>query len=166
MKVIIQFYLYGLLLFIERLFHPRGMLLANYGPGTHVHGITTKLADAGVVASNTRFLFGMRGSDDAHVDVCGAGDAPIYLMLDTAQKVDDPVACRQLALGAGSDKAVAAGEIPFDALRVVVAGGKAAAMPGVGAGNFYVVGRAMQAAHDGDEFEFQPLDAYEVTSTS
>jgi hypothetical protein len=136
--------------------------LSNIAEGTHQSGILNFRADAALAS---RYLLVKRGSDDAHVAVAGAADAPLYVALDEAGAAEDPVACQAIGCCAGTVKLVTngAGVLAAGDILVPAAGGKVAKIA-AGAGNYYVVGiaTAAVAATDGDQLEAIPIGAWKT----
>jgi len=164
MKNFIKFYLHALFLTIECMFTPSSVLLANFGPGVHDHGVVSKAADA-VIA--TRFLIGKVGvgASGSTIAVCGLSDTPKYLLRDAANAIGDYVEARILGLGAGTDKMVAGAIITFGQRLVPMAGGLVKPLPATG-GVYWVGATAESAAAIGDDFEVSPNLPYQVTVTS
>ena len=149
---------------IAFLFHRRGLSidLANIGEGTHGNGALSKRTDA---AHASRYLLGKFGSDVDHVAIAGAADVPLFLVTDEAAAAEDLVACQLLAVSDGTVKMVTngAGVLAAGDLLVPAAGGKVA-KKAAGAGNYYIVGIALQAAAatDGLELEVVPIGAWQT----
>ena len=164
MKTFILFSLHLLFLSIEKMFTPSRVLLANFGPGVHEHGVVSKAVDA-VIA--TRFLLGKVGvgASGSTVAVCGISDTPKYIIRDAATAIGDYVEARILGLGAGTDKMIAGAVITFGQKLVPMAGGEVKPLPTAG-GVYWVVGIAESAAAIGDDFEVTPVLPYQVTVTS
>jgi hypothetical protein len=173
MKTYLRFGIIQLLGFVERLFSPNGVLVANFGPGTHEHGVVTKAADVATIvpAGNTV------GPDRFHIGAVGAGGAttvrdctsqlePRYLIRDQAMAAAELVECRILGLGAGTDKAMADASINFGDLLVPSSNnaGYVMSLP-VTPGTYWVVGRCIceTGAVQYDDFEFAPCKPYQIT---
>ena len=179
MKTLIRFYLHCLFLQIEAMFAPSAFVLANFGPGTHEHGVVSKKADVATVipAGQTiidggvgRFHIGAEGAGGAtYVRDCTTALQPMYVQRDAATAADDIVACRVLGLGAGTEFAMADGVISFGQ-RLCVSpthAGYVRALPATG-GTYWVIGMALNevATVQYDDFEFAPCTPYQVTVTS
>ena len=167
MKSFIQLIVFSLhLLFqaVERIFTPGSVLLANFGPGVHDNGIVSKNADA---VTTTRFLLGKVGVGlvGSTCAVCGISGTPKYILHDAAAVIADPVACRILGLGAGTDKMVAGAVVTFGEKLVPMAGGLVKPLP-TASGTYWVVAEAEQAAAIDDDFEVSPCLPYQVVVTS
>jgi hypothetical protein len=133
--------------------------LANIAEGTR--GSLTKFSD-GVIGS--RFLLVKAGSDSDHIALSGAGDTPYGVCTDEASAAEEEVNVNPLACVHQTQKATndATGAIAFGDLLVPAASGKVKKIA-AGAGNYYVVGMAIQpAAADGDIFEIIPIGSWKT----
>lgn len=129
-------------------------LMANVGEGTHEGGKITYISD---VPLTERFLILKRGSAADRVAICTAADVPIGVATDEVATALDPV--NVLVFGASDTtvKMVASAAIAQDAFVEPAAAGRVATL-GAGAGNHYVVGRALTAAAAaGDVIEVSPM---------
>lgn len=134
--------------------------LANIAEGTREGGLT-KYADA---AQTLRFALVKVGTDGDHVAVAGASDTPYGVCTDEAAAAEDIVNVVPLACANGTVKVVndATGAIAVGDLLVPAASGKVKKIA-AGAGNYYVVGMAMQTASaDGDVMEIIPIGAWKT----
>lgn len=129
---------------------------ANIGEGTHGSGIFSKRADAAIA----RYRLLKFGSDADHVVYAGAGEQALFLATDEAAAAEDLISIQALAVAGGTVKMITngAGVLAAGDLLVAAANGKVA-KKAAGAGNYYVVGVAAQAAAatDGDELEVIPV---------
>jgi len=130
--------------------------LANIAEGTHGGGAFSKKADAAIA----RYRLCKFGSDADHVVYAGAGEQALFVATDEAGAAEDLIGVQALALSGGTVKMVTngAGVLAAGDLLVAAANGKVA-KKAAGAGNYYVVGVAAQAAAatDGDELEVIPI---------
>lgn len=134
--------------------------LANIAEGTH-DGSLTKYSD-GAIAS--RFLLVKAGTDSDHIALSGATDTPYGVCTDEASAAEEEVNVNLLACNKQTQKVTndATGAIAFGDLLVPAANGKVKKIA-AGAGNYYVVGMALQAAAaDGDIFEMAPIGAWKT----
>lgn len=134
--------------------------LANIAEGTHAGGIT-KLTDA---AQALRFALVKVGTDGDHVAVAGAADTPYGVCTDEAAAAEEPVNVQPLATAHGTMRVVndATGALAVGDQLVPAAAGKVKKIA-AGAGNYYVVGIAMQtAAADGDVLEIIPIGSWKT----
>jgi hypothetical protein len=137
----------------RKLFGTRRLVaLANIAEGTH-EGVITKLADGAIT---TRFLVGKAGSDIHHVVACGASDDPIGVIEDEASAAEDAMAVALFGASGRTLKVVASEPITAGVRVYTAANGKVQDLP-EGAGTYYLLGRALQAAGaDGDVIEIDP----------
>jgi hypothetical protein len=156
------------------------VLLANYGPGTHIDGVLSLRADLPWVIPvgqpttdpnyNGRFMLAAQGvGGPGYIRQCTAGLVPLYILTDQSMAAGDYIAARILGLGAGTAIALADGVIPPLSLLVPspVNAGFVVAIPAT-AGSHWVVGRSLNQVNTAqyDDFEFAPCAPYEVTVTS
>lgn len=140
---------------------PRRVALANIAEGQRLTGNITRKTDAAIA---TRFLLGKVGTDGDHIAVAGASDTPYGVITDEAGAAEDLVNVAILACTQGTLKVVndATGAIAVGDVIVPAASGKVKKIA-AGAGNYYVVGIAMQtAAADGDQFEIAPIGSWKT----
>ena len=169
-------------LFIERFFAwlgfvptPRGTVqltgniqFANSGEGTHEHGIKSYIPDA---ATNSRYLLYQVGSTADNVAVAAGVNEPLGPSDDLADSsvLDVAIAIKLLGAFKGTTRMISDGTVTNGA-RVCASKANPGqiTVPGVGAGNFWVVGKAVVPTDSniaaGDAVEvipFQPvLTAY------
>lgn len=126
---------------------------ANIAEGRHLDGRITKLADAAIAS---RWLLVKFGTDADHVDLCGATDVPIGVCTDEPEAAEDATAVDLLGAAPGTTLMVASEAITAGELVFTAASGKVQDLP-AGAGTYYQVGRALNAAGaDGDLVEVAP----------
>lgn len=137
----------------------RLLALANIAEGTHADGNITLKADA---AMAVRHLLVKEGSDINHVAVCTAQtDRPIGVVNDEADAAEDFVNVQLFGAVKGTILMVAGAAITAgDEVTASSDGdydGYVTTAPTSGAGTYYIVGRAMNAATAaGDLVEVQP----------
>lgn len=136
----------------RRGFFGQRLVAANIGEGIHDEGIITLRADA-VIGS--RYLLGKAGTDSDHIDLCGVGDIPKGIIEDEAAAIEDPVKVALLGACEGTRRGVASGAIAADDMLVAGALGTVRTLP-VANGTYYIIGRAVRAAADGEKVEFSP----------
>jgi len=130
---------------------PGAAHIANIAAGTHQGAITRKV-DAAIT---TRYLLAKEGTDDDHVDKCGAADIPIGVMTDEAKAAEDNIAVELLGGSKRTLLMVASEAIDAGTYVYTAANGKVQDEP-ASAGTYYLVGKALSdAAADGDEIEVQ-----------
>lgn len=143
---------------------PRDVIaLANASEsGVHEGGRITRKTDAAIA---TRNLLVKVGSDANHVALAGAGEQAIGVCTDEAGAAEDLVNVQLLAC---ADRTVlvvtnGAGAIAAGDVVVAAANGKVAKIA-AGAGNYYVVGIALEApaTADGEKFEIIPIGAWKT----
>lgn len=134
-------------------FLPDSIALANIAPGEYQGGRKTMIAGAAFTAP---FLFCEVGGAANTVTVCNnAGDIPLGVICDEAASGEN-VEVALLGSADGTRKVTAGGNISFGDMICTGAAGKAVALP-ASAGTYYIVGRALEAAVDGQVFEFDPF---------
>lgn len=120
---------------------------ANIGEGTYQTGNMTRLADA---ALSTRHLVVKIGSDINHVAVAGAADIALGVANDASEAAEDPVNVQILGVAEGTILMTAGAAITAGDMVVTTSSGKIRTLPS-GAGTYYIIGRALEAAGaDGD----------------
>lgn len=142
------------------LFRPTRLVAGNIAEGTHA-GALTKLTDAAIT---TRHLLYRRGSDDAHIAVCGASDTlpPLGPVADEAAGAGEPVAVQLLGKGA-TKRLVAAEAITVGDEVWTAASGKVQDRTAT-TGTYWMVGTALTAAGaDGDIIEVQDSTPIRIT---
>jgi hypothetical protein len=131
---------------------------ANVGGGTHKHSLTRKV-DAAVA---TTYLLAKVGSDTDHVNIAGAADEPIGVMIDQAAAAEDIIGIELLGITDRTVTMVASEAIAVGALVYTADGGKIQDSPVV-AGTYWLVGKAIRAAAaDGEEIEVQHIKPIRV----
>lgn len=137
--------------------------LCNIAEGVHGNGVLSRRADA----ATARYRLLKPGSDDDHVALAGAGEVPLYLATDEAAAAEDLISCQCLATSPGTVKLVTngAGALAAGDLLVAAASGKVA-KKAAGAGNYYIVGIAINAtaATDGLELEAIPIGSWQTNA--
>lgn len=137
--------------------------LANIAEGTHGGGILSKRADAAVA----RYRLLKFGTDVDHVAYSGAGEVALFLATDDAAAAEDLIAAQCLATSQGTVRMITdgAGVLAAGDLLVAAANGKVA-KKSAAAGNYYVVGIALQAAAatDGLELEVIPVGSWQTNA--
>lgn len=127
----------------EKLFGGAVTKLANIAEGTHPTGCITKLADAVQATRNVLVKF---GSDADHVAVTTAcTEVPIGVCDDEVAAIEDAVNVQLLGQKPGTILIV--GTATAGDLLEAAADGKAVTLTG-GAGNHYIIGRALNTATD------------------
>lgn len=122
----------------------------NIAEGTHPTGCVTKLAD---VALTRRHLLVKIGTDASHIAINTASDIALGVVDDEAEAAEDPVNVQLLGQKEGTILMVASAAITAGAMVVSAADGKIRTLPGT-TGNYYIIGRALEAAGaDGDVIE-------------
>jgi hypothetical protein len=135
--------------------------LANIAEGTHELGRLTKFSDGAI---GSRFLLVKAGTDSDHVALAGAADTPYGVCIDEAAAAEEEVGIRALACAGATVKVTndATGALVFGDILVPAASGKVKKIA-AGAGNYYVVGMAIQAAAaDGDILEIIPIGSWKT----
>ena len=128
-------------------------LCANIAEGVHGDGQITKKADGAIT---TRYLLAKIGSDIDHVDLAGTADIPLGVITDESAAAEDLVNVSLFGSGQSTQKMIASAAITAGDLVVSAASGKIRTLPG-GAGTYYIIGRALNAASaDGDVVEVTP----------
>ena len=126
--------------------------LANIAEGTHENGVT-RLTDA---AMTTRHLLVKGGTDEDHIDICGASDLPMGVCPDEASAAEEYVTVLLPGCAESTRLMVASEAIDAHAEVFTAANGKVQNAPSA-AGTYYRVGRALKASSDdGDEIEVDP----------
>lgn len=132
---------------------------ANIAEGIHPTGRITKKSD---VAITERYLLAKIGAAADSVNVAGAADVPIGVIVDEAAAINDTVTVFLLGGGTGTVRMVASGAITQGSLIEPAASGRVQTKSGA-AGNHYVVGRALDAAANaGDVIEVDPFTFLQV----
>jgi hypothetical protein len=127
----------------DKLFRRRRISLANIAEGVHADGCITKLADA---AQATRHVLVNIGSDIDHVAVTTAStEIPLGVCDDEADAAEDNVNVKLLGQCEGTVLIV--GTATAGDLLEPAADGKCATLTG-GAGDHYIIGRALNTATD------------------
>lgn len=133
----------------------RRTYLANIAEGDRLTGAIPKRTDGAL----GRGLLVKAGSDSDHVVVAGAADTPFLATTDEGAVAEDLVNCRALACSPGTIKLVASANIAYGDQVVPAANGQIATIA-AGAGNYYVVGIAIQAGGANDPIEVIPIGAW------
>lgn len=93
------------------------------------------------------------GSESTVVDVCGANDSPLGITQDEASEANDLIAVHLLGCGLdGTQKVIASGSITAGA-EVYTAADGAVSEKSNTSGSYYKIGKALQAATDGEFVE-------------
>lgn len=139
------------------------LTLANdINSGTHPDGIATGTTDAAL----GRYRLVKQGSLATSFAVAGAADTPIGITLDETANTTDITAVRMLGCGQGTVMAVSDGSAAIArGDQLVPAAGGAVKTIAAGAGNYVVIGIAMEAVGNGAtgtdaQFEMIPLQAW------
>ena len=107
-------------------------------------------------AISQKYLLLAFGADQDHVNLCGAGDSPMGVALNTTTAAEQDV---RVALVGSSNaeirKMIAGAVISYGALLEPAAGGKVATLS-IGPGTHHVVGRALKSAVADAEIEVAP----------
>jgi len=137
---------------------------ANVGEGTHQHGIKSYIADA---ATNSRYLVYEQGSTADNVIVASGVNEPLGVSDDMADAavLDVAIGIKLLGAGIGTTRMISDGTVTNGKRVAVLKDGTGrVTVPGNGAGNFWVVGKAVIPTDAniaaGDPFEvipFQPV---------
>lgn len=145
----------GALAALRRSIGLRGGILAfnSLTSGIHPRGILSLRTDAAVAAKN---YLGKRGSDASHVAViAAASDQPLGLMKDEAEAAEYPVNVQLLGLSENTEVGVAGEDIAIDTDVYSKGDGTLCDQPAV-AGTYWLVGRSVEAASNGQPIEFSP----------
>lgn len=124
---------------------------ANVAEGTH-EGAITRLADAAITSRN---LVVKIGSDENHIALAGTSDIPLGVCTDEADAAEDEVNVNLLGGARETQLGVASGSIAAGDFIVPGASGTVRTLPGT-SGTYYIIGRALKAATDGNNVEFDP----------
>lgn len=137
------------------------IVAANVAEGQYQGGKRTVYFDEAVTTKN---LLMKAGTDSDHVAICGASDTPKGFCPDEGAAGDEGE-LRMLG-GAPSETGlgVASGAIAADDRLVPAAGGKVKTLPSA-AGTYWVVGKAIKAAADGETVELVESFPHQVTVT-
>lgn len=136
----------------RRILQPDAVVLANASTVSAPSARDTKLTDAAI---GRRRLVKL-GTDEDHIDVCGTGNIPLGMTEeDSASAAAQRVAFRHFGLGDGGAIGVASGAIAAGDMLVAGAAGAVRTLP-AGAGTYYLIGRATEAAADGADVPFVP----------
>lgn len=127
------------------------ILAANVAEGTH-KGAVTRLADAVI---STKNLVVKIGSDEDHIAAAGVSDIPLGVCTDEADAIGDEVNVNLLGSAQETQLGVASGAIAAGDMIVPGAGGTVRTLP-ASSGTYYIIGRALKAAADGGNVEFDP----------
>jgi hypothetical protein len=143
----------------------KAVCFANIAEGQHLNGNVTYKADAGLVGAG-RYACVKLGSDASHITVSTAADVggTMGICTDEALAAEDSVNVAMLGAIKGTIKVQnsAAGAVAAGGLVVPDAGGQVKALP-AGAGNYFIVGRALgAAAAQGDQIEIVPLGVWKT----
>jgi hypothetical protein len=140
-------------------FLPRGrggpLLLANFNSAEHLSGKISYQADAAFAYSGNsqRFLVAMIGSDDHHINLCGAANEPLGICTD-APLAGETASVDVFGAAPGTKRAIAAAAIAAGADLYTAANGLVQSEPAA-AGTYWLLGRALHAATGaGDDIEF------------
>jgi hypothetical protein len=131
----------------------------NIAEGRHDDGNLTLLADAALTTRHLRVKF---GSDASHFALAGA-EAALGICTDDPDSAESPYNVALHGAAKGTKLGVASGAIVAGAYVVGAASGKFQTLTGISAGTYYVEGRAVQTAADGDTFEVETCTPYPVT---
>ena len=129
--------------------------------GIHEDGVLSKTTDAAL----GRYRLVIQGAAATSVAVAGAADRPFGVTDDETENTTDAVSIRMLNCAKGTVRMISDGTaaIAYGDLLVPAAAG-AVKTVAAGAGNYYIVGRALEAVSNGatDTFEVSPC-AYGLT---
>jgi len=130
-------------------------LVNGLAHGTHEDGVLTKTTDAAL----GRYRLVIQGSAATSVAVAGAADRPFGVTDDETANTTDAVSVKMLNCTKGTVRMISDGSaaIAYGDLLVPAAAG-AVKTVAAGAGNYYIVGRALEAVGNGntDTFEVSP----------
>lgn len=134
------------------LFRGNLVVCCNIAEGVHGDGCVAKLTDAAIALRNVLVKI---GSDISHVAVTTAGtEIPLGVVNDEASAAEENVNVILLGQKQGTVLMVASTVITAGDLLQAAANGKVAPVGTGGAGTYYIVGRALNAAAaDGDLVE-------------
>lgn len=135
------------------------IVAANVAESQYQGGKRTYYLDEAVTTKN---LLVKAGTDSDHVAICGVSDTPKGFCPDEGA-IGDEVEVR--LLGAGHQEtglAVASGAIAADDRLVPAAGGKVKTLPAT-SGTYWIVGKSIKAAADGEPVELIEFTPYQVT---
>lgn len=131
-----------------------------FGDGTHANGRLTKFCDAALATSN---LLLKKGTDASHVAVTAAAtDYPMGFNYAPTDAAEDTVGLHLLGKGGDTKLGVASGAIAADDRLVPAAAGKVQTIP-TASGTYWVIGRAVTAAADGEPVEVDDCHPFQVT---
>lgn len=117
--------------------------------GTHARNALNYLTDGAIGCYRLVKI----GSVSTFVDVCGANDSPLGISQDEASEANDLIAVHVLGCGLdGTQMVIASGSITAGAEVYTAAAGAVSAKSKV-SGTYYKIGKALQAAADGDLVE-------------
>lgn len=134
------------ILFAERLRRPQNLVaLANIAGGTWL-GKKSYYSDAAISSRN---LLGKVGTDDRHVAICGVSDIPTGVITDEASAAEELVNVDLFGCHSETALGVASGAIEEGDLLVPGASGAVRKLPAT-SGTYYIIGRALKDAADGD----------------
>lgn len=123
--------------------------------GIHEDGVLTKSTDAAL----GRHRLVIQGASPTSVAVAGAADRPFGITDDETANTTDYIPIKLLNANRGTVRMISDGSaaIAYGDLLVAAAAG-AVKTVAAGAGNYYIVGRAMEAVANGatDTFEVSP----------
>lgn len=130
-------------------------LVNGLATGTHEEGVLSKTTDAAL----GRYRLVIQGASATSVAVAGTADRPIGVTDDETVNTTDQIAVKLLNCTKGTVRMVSDGTTAIaygDLLVPGTAGG--VRLVGAGAGNFYIVGRALEPVSNGatDVFEVSP----------
>lgn len=128
------------------------VVCCNIAEGVHGDGCVSKLTDAAIALRNVLVKI---GSDISHVAVTTAAtEIPLGVANDEASAAEENVNVQLLGAKQGTILMVASAPITAGDLLQAAAAGKVATLGTGGAGTYYIVGRALNAAAaDGDLVE-------------
>jgi hypothetical protein len=128
------------------------VICCNIAEGVHGDGCIAKLSDAAMTLRNVLVKI---GSDIGHVAVTTAGtEIPLGVVNDEASAAEENINVQLLGSKAGTVLMVASAPVTAGDLLQAAASGKVATLGTGGAGTYYIVGRALNAAAaDGDLIE-------------
>ena len=135
------------------------IVAANVAEGQYEGGKRTVYFDEAVTTKN---LLMKAGTDSDHVAICGASDTPKGFCPDEGAAGDE--AELRLLGGAPCETGlgVASGSISADDRLVPAASGKVKTLPAT-SGTYWIVGKAIKSAADGEIVELVECFPYQVT---
>ena len=135
------------------------IVAANVGESQYPGGKRTVYLDEAVTTKN---LLMKAGTDADHVAICGASDIPKGFCPDEGAAGDE-VELRYLgAAHQETGLGVASGAVAADDRLVPATGGKVKTLPAT-SGTYWIVGKSIKGAADGEPVEMVEFTPYQVT---